>query len=1258
MQFITNGPDIPDSLLQAHEEGRVVFFCGAGISYPAGLPGFSGLVDQLYDALGVQRNAVQQAAIKAKQFDTAISLLESDIVGGRKYVRKALAAILRPTLSAKNATSLHQSLLTLSTLRNGSTRLITTNFDRVFEEVIAEKSLSIEKFLAPLLPIPKNRWDGLVYLHGLLTTTLTESELDRLVVSSGDFGLAYLTERWAARFVSELFRNWSVCFIGYSLNDPVLRYMMDALAADRLQGESHPEMFAFGSYSKGKKDECTAEWEAKNVTPILYREHKRHAYLRQTLHKWAETYRNGMQGKSAIVATYATTHPQESTPQDNLIGRMLWALSDPSGLPAKHFAHFSPAPPLEWLFEAFSPPPPDKNNKNTDHTKPSRNLMRRPAPHHLMPPMQLVSIGNTESGWDAVMFHLAQWLVRHLGDPRLILWAANQGGQLHHLWRNLIEKRLNELYLLEQKGKASELEEIRLHAPNAIPNPMMRTLWRFLLSGRVKSPIECSKLHDWKDNFKREGMTSTLRLALRQLLTPKLTLERPYIWSFNDLSSHADKSMQLEQWTRCELELTAAYVKTVLNELAGNEDWRASLPLLIEDFQQLLRDALDLLRELGKADNRHDPSYLILPSITPHWQNQEEPEDWRILIELVREAWLAVRAHNPARATRIAQDWFEHPYPTFKRLALFAASQSNCISSEQWVDWLLDDEAWWLWTIDTGREVCRLLVLQGQNLTRAAQARLETTILAGPPRKMYRDNLEEKSWQNLVARLVWLHLSKLNASGLTMGARATARLNEISAAYPQWQLASNERDEFSYWSSGTGDPDYEEKHDTNIAPRKRQDLVPWLKNPLPEGQPFYGDKWHKVCQKNPLNGLFALADLAQQDDWPVPRWKSALHTWSDRKKVQRMWRYAAPLVQTMPDAVLQELANDVTRWLEVVSTSIHHHEEIFLELCRRVLELPLDIRMTQDSDTVSSAINHPIGHTTQALINLWFKHSPNDNDLLPETLKPLFTMLCDVKEDRLRHGRVLIGSKLISFFRVDRPWTEQHLLPLFNWNNPVEAKAVWEGFLLSPRLHLPLLIALKPFFLESARHYADLGERRRQLARFLTYAALEQTEGYTVKEFRSAIDELPAEGLETSVLMLCQRLEGAAAQREAFWRNHVQPFWHKIWPKSRDRLTARISEHLARLVMAAGDAFPAALNEVKDWLQPLKIPDYMTHQLHKSGLCARFPKDALTLLKAIITDPQHPPSRLSNCLEEIKQSDPSLTQSTDYQQLLTYTTKH
>ena len=35
------------------------------------------------------------------------------------------------------------------------------------------------------------------------------------------------------------------------------------------------------------------------------------------------------------------------------MGRMLGALSDESGLPARRFADFNPAPPLDWL-EAFS----------------------------------------------------------------------------------------------------------------------------------------------------------------------------------------------------------------------------------------------------------------------------------------------------------------------------------------------------------------------------------------------------------------------------------------------------------------------------------------------------------------------------------------------------------------------------------------------------------------------------------------------------------------------------------------------------------------------------------------------------------------------------------------------------------------------------------------------------------------------------------------------------------------------------------------
>ena len=62
MQFVAQGPEIPDALLRAHEEGRVVFFCGAGISYPAGLPGFKGLVDKIYCLVGTTPIPIEQDA--------------------------------------------------------------------------------------------------------------------------------------------------------------------------------------------------------------------------------------------------------------------------------------------------------------------------------------------------------------------------------------------------------------------------------------------------------------------------------------------------------------------------------------------------------------------------------------------------------------------------------------------------------------------------------------------------------------------------------------------------------------------------------------------------------------------------------------------------------------------------------------------------------------------------------------------------------------------------------------------------------------------------------------------------------------------------------------------------------------------------------------------------------------------------------------------------------------------------------------------
>ncbi|MGD9852410.1 MAG: hypothetical protein AB7T38_14205 [Nitrospirales bacterium] len=730
-----------------------------------------------------------------------------------------------------------------------------------------------------------------------------------------------------------------------------------------------------------------------------------------------------------------------------------------------------------------------------------------------------------------------------------------------------------------------------------------------------------------------------------------MTLRKPFHLGGDEGPANEPKRLKdLIDW---EIVLSPDYTHSLLDDLVQDEAWRSSLPKFLNDIQHLLRDALDLMRELGGANDESDPSHWDLPSISPHWQNRNF-RDWVLLIELLRDAWLATIEHNPEHARRIVEDWLDQPYPTFKRLALFAASHDNIIPNKEWVDWLLADDAWWLWAVETQRETMRLLVLRGAALSIEVQAHLETGILAGPPRRMFRDDIEHKEWQDLVEHKTWLRLAKL-ATSSPLSTKAQTRLNSLTGAHPKWQLATNESDEFSIWSSGTGDPDYEDQRQIERAPRKRRELVNWLQVPQPS-HAFYEDDWRDFCREKFSTAACALFALTLENKWPTERWREALQSWSDEKLLKRSWRYLAPVVQKMPKETLLAIAHSASWWLESIPKVLDRHEAIFLDLCRRLLTLELHDGMETDRP-VQRAINHPMGHATQALLHFWFRHQLEDGQGLPNELKPLFTSICNTQIDQYRHGRVLLAANVIALFRVDPNWTAEHLLPLFNWQHSViEARGAWEGFLRSPRLYRPLLGAgaFKMFFFETARHYSELEEYGQQYAAILTYAALDPADSFTTTELRQTINNLPQDGLQESVQTLVRSLESADEQREAHWTNRILPFWQTIWPKSRHLASKGIAKQLVRLAISARGAFCDALATVKDWLQPIEHPNYLLRLLHKSELCNQYPQDALTLLNAIIVNQPLVTSDLGACLKAISLAWPDAHRDKHFQRLRGY----
>jgi SIR2-like domain len=1256
MQFIKNGPAIPERLLQLHEDGHVVFFCGAGISYPAGLPGFKGLVLSLYKNLGVTPNSVQKTALKARQYDTAIGLLEADHVGRRVAVRKELAAILNAASVSPEATLTHEALLTLGRCRNGRLRLVTTNFDRLFEAVIKRKGLTIETCQAPLLPIPKSRWNGLVYLHGLLSPDPSDNELDSLVVSSGDFGLAYLTERWAARFVSELFRHYTVCFVGYSLNDPVLRYMMDALAADRQRGESPHEMYAFGSYTKGREAAHEADWSAKNVIPILYRETKDHRFLHKTLRHWSDTYRDGARGKELIIIKEAIAKPLGTTNDDGFIGRVLWALSDESGLPAKRFAEMDPVPSLDWL-----KPLSEKRYRHSDLSRfgifPNPglgevldfSLIHRPAPYNRSPWMALCDEGTSRSQLDERLVHLARWMIRHLGDPALILWLVKRGGRLHNHFARLIEKHLDDIAKLEHHGKADDLNQIRVNAPRAIPSPLLRTVWRLLLSHRIRAGRQDMNLYHWKKRLERDGWSPSLRLSLRELLSPCIELREPFRW--RECTGKEQEARHLKEIVDWELKLNTDHVHAALSGMRSSPRWEAVLPDLFADFNLLLRDTLDLMHELGSADERNDSSYVVRPSISNHSQNRTF-HDWTVLIELTRDAWLALALRSIDQAMLIAQQWRHAPYPIFKRLAFFAAAQKSIVPPLVALDWLLADDSWWLWSLETKREALCLLMVLAPKLERADLGRLEEAILAGPPRSMFREDLDLQLWEQIVNHDVWLRLAKMTSAGASLGEKAKTAMDELATINSEWQLAQDQRDEFPFWMGG-GDEWRKPVARPVATPRRRRELIEWLKHP----DCWPDDDWRQRCRDQFTATAYALYAVSREDHWPIGHWREALQAWREEAHLERSWRYMAPVLARAPLKVIGELAYSLSWWLEALAKSFVDHQELFFALCLRVLDI--EYKDVLDSGgLIHHAINHPVGQVTEALLNWWFRSELEDDQGLPDELEPIFTRLCDPQISAYLYARVLLAAHVISLFRVDSEWARRNLLPNFDWSrSALEARASWEGFLWSPRLYLPLFELIKSAFLDTAKHYRELGASGRQYAALLTFAALER-ETFITHELRTAIEALPEEGRQEVVRTLEQALEGSGEQRAEYWRNRVVPFWKSIWPKSRTYRTHALAGPLAELCIAAAEEFPQALNVLRDWLLPIPA-DSIIDMLDQGKLSCRSPEAALEFLDIVVdTRAQWPPHKLGKCLHDIKTADPGLEEDRRFRHLMEFVRRY
>lgn len=214
---LTNSLTIPTELERARAAGELVVFAGAGVSMgpPARLPSFIDLAKAIAEPKVAYRRQDE------KWLDRYLGRAEREGIDVQLRARDRLGV-------GGSHTPLHEYLLGIF----GSAervRLITTNFDGHFASAlpVVFPGAAIPQYVGPALP-PGHDFRGIAQLHGAL-----HREETALVLTNRNFAEAYMAEGWASRFLSRAFADRTVLFVGYSLTDPIMRYLLHALPAGR-----------------------------------------------------------------------------------------------------------------------------------------------------------------------------------------------------------------------------------------------------------------------------------------------------------------------------------------------------------------------------------------------------------------------------------------------------------------------------------------------------------------------------------------------------------------------------------------------------------------------------------------------------------------------------------------------------------------------------------------------------------------------------------------------------------------------------------------------------------------------------------------------------------------------------------------------------------------------------------------------------------------------------------------------------------------
>lgn len=1251
MRFLSDGPVIPSHLLTQRNEGNVIFFCGAGISRRAGLPDFSGLTQKVVEKLGAEKALV--AMERGDSSDRVFSLLVREF--GQSEIDREIYAALKA--AKKPDLSCHQTILDLSRGVGGRPQLVTTNFDLLFEAVERRISWVVPPAL-PDLSLQQSI-DGVVYLHGRLRKPEV-GVTSGYVISSADFGRAYLSEGWATRFVKALREKYTIVLLGYRAEDPPMRYLLEGLnAADGVSYDS--PIYAF---TQGDEGDAEEEWQDRGVTPICYRKSDDHAALWDTLSAWADAVRNP-EGWTDKVIGIAQKRPIEVTPHER--GQVVELVSSKHG--AKRFADAKTAPSAEWmcvfdpnvrygeprkrswndeeeidpldLFGLDDDPPRPPKEANGQRTIPGFNPLNWKNGDASFP--ERTGLRGWNSQWanplPERLHHLARWFGDVMHEPVAVWWAAG--------WKQL---NPNMLWFVVRRLDRREGD---------IPQEAV-TFWRLYL----ESCDHCGnsdREYGWfefRSMVGKEGWSGAALRFFERVSQPRVEFSR---------DSYGRSYPVEESWDDLPLRRLVDVKVRVLdrhNEKLDIPD--EQLATVIAVVRRSLLAASSLLDEIGTL-------WWDMPTLHPTGERGESFHGRKTLYFLwLRDLFDRLVTLDPEGAALEVRQWPINDGYFFGKLSIYAAMFPGVVSASQATALLSELNDKIFWEPRCQRELLFTLRARWPDFTSRQRRAIERRIVQGPTRweEEKASDFRRRRAVYAAERLAWLELN-----GCPLTPATAKKLDKLKRVDPKWTDDWAGNADRSLDSRGGMVERVTDTRGIESAPIGRildeaRSKTESRHGELRDFRPFEG-----LVAAQPFRALAALRFALRNGDVPAGFWEALLSNWPEATSLRLRW-LAAHTVANLPGDALEGLRYYVPRWfeqqLEVLAEADRSRALVIFDkvIAVYVAAAPEVTKsgighttvggVVQDRSevSVSKAINSPIGVLAEALWDL-MPDTATEKGPMPDGVGERFEALFGANGDGSGHAACVVARHFPWLDHWFPEWSNRVLRPMFALDQAL-SEAVWHGFATSPQWpSTQALRMLCPYLLGLLKGEPawelDESEKRHLIQKMVWLSEPLSDDGQLIsfRQVRDVLTALDDKGRSDALWLL-----GRVVSKHGQWQAFVKPFIEQAWPRQVKFRTESASRGFAHLVEQSGDNFPDAVRTVLSLLRPVAHLDMITYRFSKepeegtNDFAQRFPAETLQLLDALVADDRSQmPYELGKALEVITEADPALRRTREWRRL-------